>query len=184
MAFKKELSNVRIVDNTEMFLREMVEATNRALERVGFQAEGYAQDLAPSSIESGGSFHIPNLRQSITHKVVGDDVYIGTNQEYAPYVELGTGRYYKRPDGTNGFQSAGRPGWWVYVVDETPGGRTKGTGKVYTEEEARQVVAILRSKGLEAYATEGMEPQPYLRPAATDHKETYRRIIKDELSKT
>jgi len=31
------------------------------------------------------------LRSSITHEVEGDSAYIGTNIEYAPYVEIGTG---------------------------------------------------------------------------------------------
>ena len=137
-------SRYRIEDHTAEFLREIVDAKTRALERVGFQAEGYAQDLAPSSIESGGSFHIPNLRQSITHKVVGDDVYIGTNIEYGAYVELGTGKYYP----------GGRPTPWVYKDDEG-----------------------------EWHYTAGQRAQPYLKPAATDHMNTYRRIFKDELSK-
>ena len=146
MAARRDMSNVRIVDNTEMFLREMVDAKTRALERIGFQAEGYAQDLAPSSIENdegGGSFHIPNLRQSITHKVVGDAVYIGTNIEYAAYVELGTGKYYP----------GGRPTPWTYKDDEG-----------------------------EWHYTAGQRAQPYLKPAAEDHKQTYRNILKDELS--
>lgn len=137
------MNSVRIEDNTELFLREMLDAKTRALERIGFQAEGYAQDLAPSSIESGGSFHIPNLKQSITHKVVGDAVYIGTNIEYAAYVELGTGKYYP----------GGRPTPWTYKDDEG-----------------------------EWHYTAGQRAQPYLKPAAEDHKQTYRNIIKNELS--
>lgn len=139
----KNLCDIQIKDESASFIRGMAEAKNRALERIGFQAEGYAQDLAPSSIESGGSFHIPNLRQSITHKVAGDAVYIGTNIEYAAYVELGTGKYYP----------GGRPTPWTYKDDEG-----------------------------EWHYTAGQRAQPYLKPAAEDHKKTYRNIIKDELS--
>lgn len=53
-----------------------------ALEAVGLQAEGYAKLLCP--VDTG------RLRNSISHAVQGDTVYIGTNVEYGPYVEFGT----------------------------------------------------------------------------------------------
>lgn len=72
------------------------------------QAEGYAKDLTP--VDTG------NLRNSITHKVVDDEVYIGTNNEYAAYVELGTGIH------TEG----GRQTPWVYKDDEGNWHHTRG----------------------------------------------------------
>lgn len=71
----------------------MGDAIPRALERCGQQAEGYAKDLAP--VDSG------RLRNSIAHKVATEEkaVYVGTNVEYGPYVELGTGKHY--PGGRN-----------------------------------------------------------------------------------
>lgn len=56
----------------------------KALEMIGIKAEGYAKALCP--VDTG------NLRNSITHQVdlSVDGVYIGTNVEYGPYVELGT----------------------------------------------------------------------------------------------
>ena len=82
-------------------LNEFHDAVLRALERCGEQAEGYAKDLAP--VDTG------NLRNSISHKVDDEEpaVYIGSNTSYAPYVELGTGKY------TEG----GRPTPWVYQDD-------------------------------------------------------------------
>ena len=50
-----------------------------------------------------------NLRNSITHLVDDDTVYIGTNNEYAVYVELGTGKYAEG--------GGGRPDPWVYQDD-------------------------------------------------------------------
>lgn len=121
-------------DNSQLFQDAFDAAVKRALERCGMQAEGYAKDLTP--VDTG------NLRNSITHKVVDDTVYIGTNNEYAAYVELGTGKY------TEG----GRPDPWVYQDDE---GRW--------------------------HHTHGQRAKPYLKPAVTDHKQTFRNIIKDEL---
>lgn len=66
-------------------------AVERALEAVGLQAEGYAKMLCP--VDTG------NLRNSITHTTEPSDrsAYIGTNVEYAPYVEYGTSRTKAQP---------------------------------------------------------------------------------------
>lgn len=102
-----------VKNNRKLVEKTLDEAAVRALEAVGMKAETYASMLAP--VDTG------LLRNSITHALSGeppakrdyqadrgdgsgtyngvapDDgepaVYIGTNVEYAPYVELGT---YKR----------------------------------------------------------------------------------------
>lgn len=106
------MHDVQFTDNSDEVLEGLSEAMLRALERVGMAAEGYAKDLCP--VDTG------NLRNSISHKV--DDaeqaVYIGTNVDYAPYVELGTVK---------------------------------------------------------------MDAQPFLKPAAADHRQTYKNIMEDEL---
>lgn len=80
--------HTEITDNGDDILEEMEDAILRALERCGEQAEGYAVDLCP--VDTG------NLRDSIAHKVDQNEkaAYVGTNSEYGPYVELGTGKYY------------------------------------------------------------------------------------------
>ena len=97
-----DLGGVVFDDYSADVLDAMHDAVVQALERCGEQAEGYAKDLTP--VDTG------NLRNSITHQVDDGEstVYIGTNVEYAPYVELGTGRY------TEG----GRPTPWTYQDDE------------------------------------------------------------------
>ena len=99
-------------DNSEEVSQDIKAAVNVALEKIGLLAEGYAQMKCP--VDTG------NLRSSITHEVSEGEkaVYIGTNVEYAPYVELGTSR-----------QNA----------------------------------------------------QPFLRPAATEHGNQYRQVLKDTL---
>lgn len=123
-------------DNTQLFAEELQVAILQALEQIGMTAEGYAKDLCP--VNTG------NLRGSITHKVDESDgaVYIGTNVEYAPYVELGTGIY--NPEGR-------KTPWW-YQDDK---------GKWHW--------------------TRGAQAQPFLKPAAADHGQTYRNILEDEL---
>lgn len=102
--------NIDIKDNSKEVLEAFDEAINRALERCGMQAEGYAKDLTP--VDTG------NLRNSISHRVDESDkeVYIGTNAEYAAYVELGTGIY------TEG----GRQDPWVYQDEEGRWHHTRG----------------------------------------------------------
>ena len=78
-------------DNTDEVIAGKDAAVMRALEAIGLQAEGYAKLKAP--VDTG------RLRNSITHSVAQqeDSVYIGTNVEYAPYVEYGTRRTKAQP---------------------------------------------------------------------------------------
>lgn len=78
-------------DNIGQAVDGIDSAIGVALEEIGLLAERYAARKCP--VDTG------NLRASITHEVdAGDDaVYIGTNVEYAPYVELGTSRQKAQP---------------------------------------------------------------------------------------
>lgn len=90
--------HIEITDNSGPVKEELLSAALRALEKCGLTAEEYAKKLVP--VDMG------NLRNSIAHQVISDEqtVYIGTNSEYGPYVELGTGKYYP----------GGRQTPWVY----------------------------------------------------------------------
>lgn len=101
---------VEFKDNSKEFLRVFSSAIGRALERCGMQAEGYAKDLVP--VDTG------NLRNSISYRVDAKEkrVYVGTNNEYAPYVELGTGKY----------AEGGRKDSWVYQDTEGKWHHTNG----------------------------------------------------------
>ena len=78
-------------DNTEQVIDGIDSAIGVALEKIGLLAENYAAKKCP--VDTG------NLRGSITYEVdAGDNaVYIGTNVEYAPHVELGTSRQKAQP---------------------------------------------------------------------------------------
>lgn len=91
---------VSFTDNSGELNNELQNAIWIALEKCGLVAEGYAKKLCP--VDTG------NLRNSITHAVNEEEqaAYIGTNNEYAPYVELGTGIYAEG--------GGGRPMPWVY----------------------------------------------------------------------
>ena len=99
-------------NNTQAIVEAIDAALAKSMEEIGLVAEGYAKKACP--VDTG------RLRNSITHVVRASEkaVYIGTNVEYGPYVELGTRH---------------------------------------------------------------MKAQPYLRPAASGHKGTYRAILKKNL---
>lgn len=82
---------VDIKDNSEAVKRDIAKAISNGLEAIGMTAETYAKEDCP--VDTG------RLRNSITHEVSDKEqaVYIGTNVEYAPYVELGTSKQAPRP---------------------------------------------------------------------------------------
>ena len=71
-------------DNSQQILSAMEKGKHNALTAIGASAETYAKKATP--VDTG------RLRNSISHAVDGEAAYIGSNIEYAPYVELGTSR--------------------------------------------------------------------------------------------
>lgn len=108
--------SITFKDNSANIAKLIEEAVDRALERIGLEAEGNAVD----KITDNGSVDTGNLRNSITHKVdaAEDKVYVGTDVEYAPYVELGTGIYAEG--------GGGRPTPWVYQDSKGNWHHTRG----------------------------------------------------------
>ena len=78
-----------LTDNSDLIKNALPEQIATALEAVGLQCEGYTKMLAP--VDTG------RLRNSITHEVIGDTAYIGTNVEYAVYQEMGTSKMAAQP---------------------------------------------------------------------------------------
>lgn len=68
-------------DNTDEVLAALERAKKRGLEAIGLTAEGHAKKETP--VDTG------RLQNSISHATDDEAAYIGTNVEYAPYVELG-----------------------------------------------------------------------------------------------
>lgn len=69
-------------DNSDEVLELSEKAKHRGLEAIGLTAEGHAKKITP--VDTG------RLRNSVSHATDDEAAYIGTNVEYAPYVELGT----------------------------------------------------------------------------------------------
>lgn len=100
-------SNIKIKDNSKETIAEIRRAAQAALEAVGLAAEGYAKQ----SLTASGAVDTGALRESVTHTVNGDTAVVGTNKEYAAFVEFGTGRYAEGGGGTGKDR-------WVYRGDD------------------------------------------------------------------
>ena len=111
------------------------------LEVVGQFVEDSAVLLCP--VDTG------NLRGSITHRVLPDELAtrIGTNVEYAPYIEFGTGEFAENGKGRKG-------GWFVPLAQD-----------------------ILTRKATKGFFTFGNKPQPFLRPALENNRNTILKIV-------
>ena len=93
--------SVTILNNSDAVRQAKDEAIARALVAIGEVAEGHAKLACP--------VHIGRLHNSIQNTSDNDTVYVGTNVEYAPYVEYGTGRF---------AEGGGRSTPWTYQDDE------------------------------------------------------------------
>ena len=112
--------SVQVIDNSTKALAELSRAKARALETIGDKAEEYAKKLCPvGTVESTGikGYRGGTLRDSITHAVNGDVLSVGSNVEYAPYVELGTGPHFEPP-----------PDWETFTSK-----RGSGVGRAYVK---------------------------------------------------
>ncbi len=119
MAANNNIS-VNITDNSDEVRRTFSEALEKALMEMGIEAEAHAKEI----ITAKGAIDTGRLRNSITWAIAGEKanissynadrgeggtyegtapkrnepaVYIGTNIEYAPWVEGGTSRMPPRP---------------------------------------------------------------------------------------
>lgn len=92
-------------DHRKEILEYFKQQSLKALEACGSFAEGEAVE----NITKQGAVDTGALRNSIAHKVASEGntacAFIGTNMEYAPYIEFGTGKEY---DG------GGRQTSWTY----------------------------------------------------------------------
>ena len=78
------MADIKVDSNVNDLLSALEKGKRNALTAIGSSAETYAKKETP--VDTG------RLRNSISHSVDGEAAYIGSNVEYAPYVELGTNR--------------------------------------------------------------------------------------------
>lgn len=84
---------IKITSHVNEVKAELQSRIPTILEALGLQAEGNAI----SEITTLGAVDTGRLRGSISHATDSEAAYVGTNVEYAPYVELGTYKMAARP---------------------------------------------------------------------------------------
>ena len=104
------MNNITIESHVEDIKGKVKEAVERGLEMCGMRATDYAKRECP--VDTG------TLRNSITYAMEhdGNAVQIGTNVEYAVYVEMGTGKYVE----------GGRDTPWFYEDENGNWHKTEG----------------------------------------------------------
>lgn len=115
------MADVKLIDNSDEAIEAMHTAVEAALEAIGQQAVSHAKQ----NITEAGRVDTGALRNSVSHLVATDEnaVYVGTNQEYAVFNELGTGIYL---DGGGGRQTP-----WAYQDAKGEWHRTSGMPPIH-----------------------------------------------------
>ena len=77
-------------DNTDKFFKEVESIVSANLKTATLMVERDAKIFCP--VDTG------TLKRSITHEFISDtEAQVGTNMEYAPFVELGTNKMAAKP---------------------------------------------------------------------------------------
>ncbi len=138
-----------------------------------YEAAGELQARTVRNSRQGHSYGDINAT-SLWDQVVNEgekEASVGSQHEAGYWEEFGTGELALHGDG--------RKGWWVYVEGQESG----SGGKSYaTKEEAEDAANFLRRvKKLNAYATNGIEPNEPLRRAFASAKPVVQAIFEDKL---
>ena len=80
------MTDIKFTSNVNDILSALENGKRNALTAIGATAETHTKEniTADKLVDTG------RLRNSISYAVDGESAYIGTNVEYAPYLELGT----------------------------------------------------------------------------------------------
>lgn len=88
--------NITVKSNADLFRNALPDQIAQALEAIGLTAEKHAVEEISKVVydtpESPNYVRTGRLRNSISHARDDTSAYVGTNVEYAAYVELGTSK--------------------------------------------------------------------------------------------
>ena len=78
-------------DNTELFIKAAEEVTKQKLNSAALLVQRTAKIICP--------YKTSTLKRSITHKIIAAEntAIVGSNVEYAPFVEKGTSKWAGKP---------------------------------------------------------------------------------------
>lgn len=155
------------------FSIKVTEAMEEALIAGLHEAAGEIESRTIRNSRQGHTYGDIQARALWDHKVdeARMEASIGSPHEAGFWEELGTGEHALNKDG--------RKGWWVYVEGQDSG---KGGKSYATKEEAEQAAAFLRKvKHLDAYATNGIDPNRPLHRAFESGKKAVQAIFEEKM---
>lgn len=157
---------VEFKDNSIAVINAIKEIAPAVLEEVCGELKSQTQrNTRVDSSETKGKWaHI------VTSKGTRYEGVVGNPMQNAIWEEFGTGEHALDGKGRKG-------GYWVFVKGSS-GSKSK-SGKTYTQKKAKQVVAMMRSKGLDAYYTNGKKPSRAFYKAYTSLKNKLIKRIQD-----
>lgn len=163
--------SVEFHDNTIQVQEALENAVNQWLEEAVSELE--AQTKRNTRTAKYGNYDVKGSWDHVVDEGK-KEARVGSPLEAAFWEELGTGEYALNHDG--------RKGWWVYVEGSSS---HPSRQPVRTQQEAEQTAAYLRSKGLDAHATNGTEANRPLFKAYTANKakiiRRFEQIMKERL---
>lgn len=131
------------------FSVKVTEALNDAVTAYLYEAAGELEAQTKRNSRPGKKYLGRDAQALWKYTVdeAGKEATVGSPYEAAYWEELGTGEYALNKDG--------RKGWWVYVEgSDTP----RPNQKQYSKDEALGIAASMRADGLDAHASNGIEP--------------------------
>ena len=141
--------SVKFEDNSIKVKEALDDAAIAYLYEAAGELVAQTQRLMPTK----GDWYTPqtNAWTYVVDESKGEAI-VGNPLEPILWTEFGTGEHSISPKG-------GRKGYWVYVKDDSIPGQsyTYNGGKTYTKKEAKQIVAMMRADGKEAYYTKGQK---------------------------
>ena len=143
MTVEFEDYSVKVLDAIEGCAYDFLEGASAEVESEAKRNS----DFAPRSLKPDWKHIVDEGKKEAT---------VGHPKELALWMEKGTGEYATGGDG--------RKGYWIYI--EGQGSSAGSNSKSYSSlEDAKQAMAILRSKGLPAHITKGHRPMRMLESA-------------------
>lgn len=163
---------VKFNDYSMQVKAELNDITKQWLHLAGFEVEAEAKRTCRMHLD--GEAEGRNLRGSYKSVVDEDkgEAVVGSARESVYWEEFGTGSHAAHGDG--------RKGWWVYIKN----GETRSkTGTTYSSrEEAEEAAEFLRKvKHLDAYATNGRDPNYTLEKSFKTKQATVERLLENML---
>lgn len=161
------MATIRFENHTREVTEEIKNAILNWLEEASSELE------SQTVMKTGTGAYYREIASKWTHRVdtTNFKAYVGNPLENALWIEFGTGEYALHDDG--------RKGYWVFVKGSD--GTSSSNEKQYTKEEAKQIVAFMRSKGLDAMYTCGTLPKRPLHYTFINNEDAIKEALKHKL---